>query len=67
MEIAFVQGAAWWEFRQTGGTMWGSDREVAEREAIRRERNGTLGVILDVHGPAGWEKGGGPHLFVCRD
>ena len=43
--IAFVQGAAWWEYHQTKATMWQSDRRLAEEEATRREQNGTLGVL----------------------
>ena len=43
--IAFVQGAAWWEYHQTKATMWQSDRRMAEEEAMRREENGTLGVL----------------------
>jgi hypothetical protein len=34
--VAFVHGAAWWEFTSTGGTMWQSDRNRAEQEAERR-------------------------------
>lgn len=33
---AFVDGAAWWEFQCTGGTLWTSDRRFAEKEAERR-------------------------------
>jgi hypothetical protein len=33
---AFVAGAKWWEFHQTGATMWQSDRNLAEEEATRR-------------------------------
>ena len=33
---AFVAGAAWWEYHQSMGTMWGSDRALAEDEAERR-------------------------------
>ncbi len=43
--IAFVQGAKWWEFTSTGGTMWQSDQQLAEKEAIRRKQNGTLGKL----------------------
>lgn len=43
--IAFVQGAAWWEYHQTRATMWQSDRRLAEEEAARRERDGTLGIL----------------------
>jgi hypothetical protein len=32
----FVDGAAWWEFTKSGGTMWPSDRDRAEAEAERR-------------------------------
>ena len=45
LKIAFVQGAKWWEYLQTGFTMWPSDRRTAEKEADRREKNGTLGVL----------------------
>jgi len=34
--IAFVQGAAWWEYHRAGATMWQSDRKLAEEEAARR-------------------------------
>ena len=45
---AFVQGAQWWEYQRTGATMWPSDRNLAEDEAEKREKNGTLGVrVLD--------------------
>ncbi len=30
---AFVDGAAWWEFKSTEFTMWNSDRREAEAEA----------------------------------
>ena len=43
LQVAFVQGAAWWEQRQTGGTMWQSDRCDAEAEAFAKACNGTLG------------------------
>lgn len=33
---AFVNGAKWWEFTSTGGTMWASDRDKAFVEAERR-------------------------------
>jgi hypothetical protein len=41
--IAFVQGAAWWEYHQTKATMWGSDRERAEIEARWKLAHGSLG------------------------
>ena len=40
---AFVQGAKFWEYHVTGGTMWSSDQHICEMEADRRLRNGTLG------------------------
>lgn len=43
LEIAFVQGVKWWEYNRTGGTMWASDRRLAEKEARVRSRNGELG------------------------
>jgi len=45
LQIAFVQGAAWWEERSTGGTMWASDRDDAEAEAFAKMCNGTLGKV----------------------
>lgn len=33
---AFVDGAKWWEYHQSGGTMFQSDRNLAEEEAERR-------------------------------
>lgn len=36
VQRAFVAGAKWWEFHKTGGTMWDSDINVAEDEAVRR-------------------------------
>lgn len=55
---AFVQGAAWWEYHQTGFTMWQSDRRLAEAEATLREQNGTLGVLPNAGGE-GREPAGG--------
>jgi hypothetical protein len=40
---AFVQGAQWWEYEKTGATMWASDRNHAEGEAILKHREGKLG------------------------
>jgi hypothetical protein len=41
---AFLQGAKWWEYKQSlGFTMWQSDQEAAVEEAKRKLRNGTLG------------------------
>lgn len=31
----FVDGAAWWEYQETGFTIWGSDRRKAEQAAGR--------------------------------
>ena len=39
---AFVMGAKWWEYHQTGATMWPSDRNLAEAEADRRYPEGKL-------------------------
>jgi DNA-directed RNA polymerase subunit RPC12/RpoP len=44
--ISFVQGAKWWECHQTGATMWQSDQHIAEKEAIRRSKNETLGKLI---------------------
>ena len=39
---AFVQGAKWWEFRQTGATLWPSDRDeayaIAEQKILAGQR-----------------------------
>lgn len=37
---AFVNGAKWWEFHETGATMWQSDRNLAEAEAEKRYPGG---------------------------
>lgn len=34
--IAFVEGAAWWEYEQSGFTIWQEDRHKAEAEAAIR-------------------------------
>lgn len=41
--IAFVQGAKYWEYRITQGTMWQRDQSICENEAKSRLRSGTLG------------------------
>ncbi len=33
---AFVAGAAWWQFQKHGSTMYSSERDEAEQEAIKR-------------------------------
>ena len=33
---AFVDGAKWWEYRKTGGTMWAQDVSIAEYVAVER-------------------------------
>jgi len=42
---AFVDGAKWWEFRKTGGTMWAQDVSIAEYVAV--ERYGEPGAASD--------------------
>lgn len=44
--VAFVQGAKWWEYHQTGATMWASDQDQAEGHAEEMARNGTLGKFV---------------------
>lgn len=44
-EIAFLQGAKWWEWRQTKFTMWTSDQQLVLEEAARRLNNKTLGKL----------------------
>lgn len=51
-ELAFVEGAKWWEWKTTGATMWNSDRRDAEAEAVKRKANGTLGERRSWHGKA---------------
>jgi hypothetical protein len=41
--VAFVQGAKWWEFTSTGGTMWQSDQEKAWEVAHSKALSDTLG------------------------
>ena len=36
VQRAFVEGAKWWEYHKTGCTMWPSDRDTAEDEAVKR-------------------------------
>jgi hypothetical protein len=33
---AFVEGAKWWQYHSNGSTMFPSDRDEAEREAVKR-------------------------------
>ena len=37
---AFVMGAKWWEFHQSGATMWQSDQRLAEEKAEEFFPNG---------------------------
>jgi len=39
---AFVSGAKWWEYRQSGATMFASDQRRAEDEAERRFPGGKV-------------------------
>jgi len=43
--VSFVQGVQWWEFKKTDASLWNSDRNDAEKEAAKREENGTLGKL----------------------
>ena len=45
--IAFVQGAKWWEYHSTKFTMWQSDMLLAEEEAVRKLKGGTLGKTFE--------------------
>jgi hypothetical protein len=36
VQRAFVDGAAWWQFKANGATAWSSERDEMEAEAIRR-------------------------------
>ena len=48
---AFVEGAKWWEFESTKGTMWGSDQERAAHEAVARKMpfKPVLETVLENH------------------
>lgn len=45
--IAFIQGAQWWEYHKTKFTMWQSDQCIAEKEAMSRLLNDTLGKTIE--------------------
>ena len=36
VQRAFVAGAEWWQFHANGATMFGSERDEAEQEAVKR-------------------------------
>lgn len=36
IQRAFVEGAKWWQFHHNGSTMFGSERDDAEVEAVKR-------------------------------
>jgi hypothetical protein len=36
VQRAFVDGARWWQFHHNGSTMFSSEREEAEEQAVRR-------------------------------
>ena len=36
IQRAFVEGAAWWQYHSNGSTMFGCERDEAEKEAVRR-------------------------------
>lgn len=36
IQRAFVEGAQWWQFQVSGATMFPSERDVIEEEAVRR-------------------------------
>ena len=50
---AFVAGAKWWEFVSTGFTMWASDRDRAEAEAVRRYGDPLASAVV---GPTGGDR-----------
>ncbi len=41
--LAFIQGAAWWEFQSTKATMWASDKKKARETAEQRFKDKILG------------------------
>lgn len=45
LTIAFIQGAKFWEYYESGFTMWQSDQKIVEKEAKKRLKNKKLGVI----------------------
>jgi hypothetical protein len=36
VQRAFVEGVRWWQFHHNGSTLFPSERDEAEREAVRR-------------------------------
>lgn len=36
LQRSFAEGAAWWQWRTAGSTMFPSERDEAETEAVRR-------------------------------
>src|SRR3990167_2679616 len=42
---AFAEGAAWWEYTKTGGTLRESDRRMTEIEACRRFPDDDRGIV----------------------
>ena len=52
---AFLQGAKFWEFHQTGGTMWQSDQRLCAARAKEMEDAGILGVDRLLNGAADCE------------
>ena len=42
---AFLQGAKFWEFHATGGTMWQAGQAIAFERAKEMMENGALGAI----------------------
>jgi hypothetical protein len=44
LKHAFLQGAKFWEFHTSGGTMWQSDQRLCIIKAEEMEEDGTLGV-----------------------
>lgn len=44
LKHAFLQGAKFWEFHTSGGTMWQSDQRLCMIKAKEMEEDGTLGA-----------------------
>jgi hypothetical protein len=47
LQRAFIDGAAYWEWRQTGTTLWAQEREELEAEAVRRYGEPGAGEVTE--------------------
>lgn len=52
VQRAFVEGAQWWQFHGHGSTMFASERDEAEAEAVRRYGQPSVPCSESVDSPA---------------